>query len=1193
MFSSMGLVVLILTGASDPAAASYAAVHERMVYHTQGWGEMGFNTCAHAPGKAGLRLKIGDKSFGLGLGVHAPSETALDLAGEFLRFEAEIGVQWQEHNQGSVVFQVLVDGEKRFDSGVMRETDPARPISIPVEGAYELRLVVTDAGDGITCDCAHWADAKLIANPGAARQPARETADIAPFARVMTWDPSKIEGTKATRIQEFPAEDVLLGEPLRPDAEGVYAAPVYADHLSCIGLEWAERRMVREVGIAFAGEAPAPEGARLEIWNGESPWQGTWKPLTAEIVRDGGTWRARLRYAGNPGLGTGSEKLRWVIPARAGELRVRGLTAQTGAAWQKVALRFEPDSPAPGQSAEVEVYNGGIVPEGASQAVTRLTWALDKPATFEVLSSPAGAWKTNRTVLRFRLPQAALGVAVEDVLDNGCVYVPHAGLYVAKADNPQTAAEYKQSIADRKTVLERVREMPDQTFVQAMEKVHNPVQDNGPMMLSLACDNRKFVAFEDGGVQFDPYDGPEMAEVPIPKVCRLQPRFGQANPETFTRHLDGEWLPAPVIVGRDGALEYRQRTFVAPADDAPVPESNGWLYERAVAVAEFAVENTGAEPAAALLRLDFAADGPVTAEPIAGGAQFLRGDRLLGVVRVPDGGALAVSAASGAVVLEGTLDAHGTAQASVFLPAWKAAPGDAAALVSGPRWKAKFEDYWRAALAPAAQIETPDALLNNVIRASQVHCLLAARSEDRGQHVSAWISSDRYGPLESEAHAVIRGMDLLGQQEYARRSLEYFIKRYNPEGFLTTGYTVMGTGWHLWTLAEFFQRSDDRAWMEKFAPEVARVCQWIARQCDKTKRLDVNGEKVPEYGLVPPGVGADWNRFAYRFTQEGHYYAGLQQAAAALRDIGYPGAPGLLDRAAEFRADIVRAFAYTQERSPVLALANGAWIPAYPGMVNCFGRIEDIIPGEDGNRSWCYDVELGAHHMIMHGVFAPDAPETAWMMDHMEDFWFLHTGMGDYPTARNQADWFNLGGFAKVQPYYARNAEICVLRDDVKPFIRSYFNTIPTLLSLENLSFWEHYHNTGGWNKTHETGYFLAQTRLMLVLERGEELWLAPFVTDQWLKDGMRVSVHNAPTAFGPVSYELESHTAQDYITVRIEPPTRKAPAAIVVRLRHPDGKAPRAVSITPATEYTLIPEKDAVRLTPREHPLELRVQYQ
>jgi hypothetical protein len=77
------------------------------------------------------------------------------------------------------------------------------------------------------------------------------------------------------------------------------------------------------------------------------------------------------------------------------------------------------------------------------------------------------------------------------------------------------------------------------------------------------------------------------------------------------------------------------------------------------------------------------------------------------------------------------------------------------------------------------------------------------------------------------------------------------------------------------------------------------------------------------------------------------------------------------------------------------------------------------------------------------------------------------------------------------------------------------------------------------------------------------------------------------------VSYELESHTAQDYITVRIEPPTRKAPAAIVVRLRHPDGKAPRAVSITPATEYTLIPEKDAVRLTPREHPLELRVQYQ
>ena len=54
-----------------------------------------------------------------------------------------------------------------------------------------------------------------------------------------------------------------------------------------------------------------------------------------------------------------------------------------------------------------------------------------------------------------------------------------------------------------------------------------------------------------------------------------------------------------------------------------------------------------------------------------------------------------------------------------------------------------------------------------------------------------------YGPLESESQAVIRGMDLCGHADFARRGLEFFLKRYNEQGFLTTGYTLVGTGEHL------------------------------------------------------------------------------------------------------------------------------------------------------------------------------------------------------------------------------------------------------------------------------------------------------------------------------------------------------------------------------------------------------------
>ena len=129
------------------------------------------------------------------------------------------------------------------------------------------------------------------------------------------------------------------------------------------------------------------------------------------------------------------------------------------------------------------------------------------------------------------------------------------------------------------------------------------------------------------------------------------------------------------------------------------------------------------------------------------------------------------------------------------------------------------------------------------------------------------------------------------------------------------------------------------------------------------------------------------------------------------------------------------------------------------------------------------------------------------MVDYLEDVQFLRTGMGGYAEENNRKDFFCFGGFAKLQPYYCRIAEIYAMRDDVKPFIRSYFNCIPTLVSKENLSFWEHFHNQCGWNKTHETGWFLCQTRVMFIGERDDELWLAPFVTNHWMKDGMKVSV--------------------------------------------------------------------------------------
>jgi hypothetical protein len=426
-------------------------------------------------------------------------------------------------------------------------------------------------------------------------------------------------------------------------------------------------------------------------------------------------------------------------------------------------------------------------------------------------------------------------------------------------------------------------------------------------------------------------------------------------------------------------------------------------------------------------------------------------------------------------------------------------------------------------------------------------------------------------------------MDFMGHEAFARRGLDFFIHRYNTNGFLTTGYTTFGTAWNLWALGEHYGLYRDTNWLSRVAPEVERVGEWIVRQMRKTRQPG-----RPEYGLMPPGVMADWNAFAYHLAMNAYYYAALREAGTALCGLAFvdnrPGQEAplgqlLLAQAAQLRANTRRAYWWTQSQSPALPLRNGTWVPHYPSQVHSPGKLADFFPGQDGGRSWCYDVEIGAHQLIAAGVFDPSEREVERILDHMEDVQFLSDGWFDYPAAMNEKDWFNLGGFSKVQPYYTRNCEIYAMRDDVKPFIRSYFNTLAAMLNPEVLTFWEHFNHSGAWDKTHETGYFLHQTRTMLVTERGDQLWLAPFVTSNWLKDGMGVAVTNAPTRLGAVGYRITSHVSQGYIEAQIQAPARATPGALVLRLRHPDGKRIRAVTVDGKRHTQFDALKDSITL--------------
>lgn len=98
-----------------------------------------------------------------GIGAHSNSTIVYDLTDNNMDyFTSFVGVDRQMYGSvGSVSFEVYVDGEQKFDSGVMQSRDPQKFIEVDINGAKELKLVVKDGGNGNGSDHATWGDAKL------------------------------------------------------------------------------------------------------------------------------------------------------------------------------------------------------------------------------------------------------------------------------------------------------------------------------------------------------------------------------------------------------------------------------------------------------------------------------------------------------------------------------------------------------------------------------------------------------------------------------------------------------------------------------------------------------------------------------------------------------------------------------------------------------------------------------------------------------------------------------------------------------------------------------------------------------------------------------------------------------------------------------------------------------------------------
>ena len=106
-------------------------------------------------------IRIGTAAFDHGIGAHAPSRIVVELDGRCSLFLADVGLDEEVGDRGSVVFEVWGDGERLAVSGIVRGPQVAVPIAADLEGIGRMTLVVTPGGDGNAFDHADWGDARL------------------------------------------------------------------------------------------------------------------------------------------------------------------------------------------------------------------------------------------------------------------------------------------------------------------------------------------------------------------------------------------------------------------------------------------------------------------------------------------------------------------------------------------------------------------------------------------------------------------------------------------------------------------------------------------------------------------------------------------------------------------------------------------------------------------------------------------------------------------------------------------------------------------------------------------------------------------------------------------------------------------------------------------------------------------------
>jgi hypothetical protein len=280
-----------------------------------------------------------------------------------------------------------------------------------------------------------------------------------------------------------------------------------------------------------------------------------------------------------------------------------------------------------------------------------------------------------------------------------------------------------------------------------------------------------------------------------------------------------------------------------------------------------------------------------------------------------------------------------------------------------------------------------------------------------------------------------------------------------------------------------------------------------------------------------------------------------------------------LDAEAEaYRRDLIAAIDRSIALTPVVPVRDGTYhsfIPFAPyvrgfaagawGWRRCQGHVGAIY----------WDTVQSADPLVSPaGLLSPSDPRVQGHLDVLEDRLLLENERvaARTPGFDPEKDWFAHASW-QYQCGLERHANIHLAANDAPDFLRSMLNQYAVDIMPGEYTFREHT-TTGPPDKLFEESCFLERFRMMLVMEEGDVLWLARATPRDWLEQGKRIAVRNAPTHFGPVGYEIVSDVEHGRLVATVTLPSRNPPREVVLVLRHPASAAIAAVKVN-GTDWT------------------------